>query len=485
MQLSQNTLRYGLLSLLLIFACFFFLRFNIPVVVDDAPITYRYAENLSNGLGFVYNAGERVIGTTTPLYTLILAFFGWLGLDIPSVSDAINLLASLGVVAIAYQMGYKAKQGYTLAFMSGVFALFAPMLVEYSMGGMEAPVYTFFILLAIYLYNPDNMLPSAIAAALATWTRVDGGTVAVAIFVCYLLQQRRISWQAGFLYAALILPWFIFAYLYAGSILPQSLGAKQQEIALFSQENLWMLRYLRLSTYVMWLGFLTFPFLLYQSWRDNAYARTYAPLLIWFIIYVCAYILVRIQEFPWYAVPASTGLYILVAASLNACIQTLSRWLPEQNQTRATAMISAIMVIISLPFMWQSMTGRLDHFQSWLLDFEAERVEMTRWIAAHQPTCSRMLAGAIGHLGYQNIDAYIFDAAGLVSDTSNYLPLDERLSENNIDCFMRNTTYGVVADDTLGDYQRVHIESASSEDIELWARIDLVPEFSQNTSTTP
>ncbi|MCB0187901.1 MAG: hypothetical protein KDE31_26715, partial [Caldilineaceae bacterium] len=41
--------------------------------VDDAFITYRYAENLATGQGFVYNAGERLLGTSTPLYTLLLA----------------------------------------------------------------------------------------------------------------------------------------------------------------------------------------------------------------------------------------------------------------------------------------------------------------------------------------------------------------------------------------------------------------------------
>jgi len=35
--------------------------------LDDAYITFRYAQNLAAGLGFVYNAGERVLGTTTPL----------------------------------------------------------------------------------------------------------------------------------------------------------------------------------------------------------------------------------------------------------------------------------------------------------------------------------------------------------------------------------------------------------------------------------
>src|SRR5215211_293852 len=43
---------------------------------DDSYITYRYAHNLLTGRGFVYNPGEHVLSTTTPLYALILALFG-------------------------------------------------------------------------------------------------------------------------------------------------------------------------------------------------------------------------------------------------------------------------------------------------------------------------------------------------------------------------------------------------------------------------
>src|SRR5689334_227035 len=37
--------------------------------LDDALISLRYAENLAQGHGFVFNPGERILGTTTPLYT--------------------------------------------------------------------------------------------------------------------------------------------------------------------------------------------------------------------------------------------------------------------------------------------------------------------------------------------------------------------------------------------------------------------------------
>ena len=36
-------------------------------IADDAFITFRYARNLAAGLGFVYNQGEPVMGTSTPL----------------------------------------------------------------------------------------------------------------------------------------------------------------------------------------------------------------------------------------------------------------------------------------------------------------------------------------------------------------------------------------------------------------------------------
>jgi len=38
-------------------------------------ITFRYAEQIAKGNGFVYNIGEPVYGTTTPLFTILLSFW--------------------------------------------------------------------------------------------------------------------------------------------------------------------------------------------------------------------------------------------------------------------------------------------------------------------------------------------------------------------------------------------------------------------------
>ncbi|NTW09540.1 MAG: hypothetical protein HGA28_08240, partial [Anaerolineaceae bacterium] len=41
--------------------------------IDDAFITYRYVQNLLSWQGLVFNPGEQVLGTTTPLYALLLS----------------------------------------------------------------------------------------------------------------------------------------------------------------------------------------------------------------------------------------------------------------------------------------------------------------------------------------------------------------------------------------------------------------------------
>ncbi len=58
---------------------------------DDSFITFRYARNIASGHGFVYNQGERYLGTTAPFYCLLLAAFGLPSPDtIPRISSIIS-----------------------------------------------------------------------------------------------------------------------------------------------------------------------------------------------------------------------------------------------------------------------------------------------------------------------------------------------------------------------------------------------------------
>ena len=53
--------------------CVFAIHSAANGLFDDAYVSLRYASNLVRGLGFVFNPGERVFGTTSPLNAFLLA----------------------------------------------------------------------------------------------------------------------------------------------------------------------------------------------------------------------------------------------------------------------------------------------------------------------------------------------------------------------------------------------------------------------------
>ena len=78
-------------------------------MVDDAYITFRYARNLVEGAGFVYNPGERVLGTTTPLYTLLMAGLPLVtgSRDSPALALAVNALFGALSVGLLYLLSHR------------------------------------------------------------------------------------------------------------------------------------------------------------------------------------------------------------------------------------------------------------------------------------------------------------------------------------------------------------------------------------------
>lgn len=153
---------------------------------DDPFITYRYAANIAAGHGFVYNDGERVLSTTTPLYTLLLSGAAWLGFDIPLTSNAIGCLAlALGGLAL-----YGLARAYQQPLVGWVGLLCYPTfpLMVATLGG-EMAFYVGCILWSWLYYERKRFTIAAILCALATLTRADGVLV-VGVMGCFLLVER-------------------------------------------------------------------------------------------------------------------------------------------------------------------------------------------------------------------------------------------------------------------------------------------------------
>ena len=71
-----------------------------PIPADDAYITFRYSAHLAESGAFVYNANALVLGTTTPLLTLLLAGAAWLGMSPPVAAFAISVVADASAIVL-------------------------------------------------------------------------------------------------------------------------------------------------------------------------------------------------------------------------------------------------------------------------------------------------------------------------------------------------------------------------------------------------
>ena len=214
---------------------------------DDTYITFRYALNVASGLGFVYNAGEPVLGTTTPLWTLVLSGLRLLGAPLETAS----LLLSLGLDAVAALLMYDLLR--RLGFPRSV-CLAGPLLflttfdyLSLSRSGMESALFVALTIATLHAIAVRRFATAGFFCALACLTRPEG--VALGLVLAIALWRARGSVTGTARLRVLAVPalvlaaWAIFALVTFGSVVPQSVVAKaassgHADLARFSRANL-------------------------------------------------------------------------------------------------------------------------------------------------------------------------------------------------------------------------------------------------------
>jgi len=188
-----------------------------PVTVDDAYITFRYARNLGEGTGFVYNVGHFVLGTTTPLYTLLLAGLYRIGLtDLPSVAWLMNATLDAISAWLLYQIAAQLRDRWAGFLAATLFAL-AAMSIAYSVGGMETSLFILLLIAGLELTIVRHTAWAAAVLGLATLTRPEGILAAGLLLGSLLIQRRRLPWAEAAGWLATVVPWLAFATWYFGA----------------------------------------------------------------------------------------------------------------------------------------------------------------------------------------------------------------------------------------------------------------------------
>ena len=420
-------------ALLALIAAVLFWGSDAPYDIDDAPITYRYAENLAAGHGYVYNLGERIQGASTPLYALLLAGLRLVGIPVPLASNVVNLLASTATVLLAALLARRLTGSLLAGLLAGASLLTLGPFLRWTMAGMETPLYMALILGTFAALAYDRDLLAAFLAGLTVVTRLDGLAVPAALFPALLLRRRAIPWRAALLFTVTAAPWFVFSYAYFGSIFPHSMTAKQGHAADAGTARSWMLfrfagpepltphALLGLALAGIVAVFNAGALRPGDEAADPARPARRAALLallLWFALYLAAYTAVRIDYYEWYMAPLYPVLAIFVGAGLNAFLALLTpRTAPGAPAWRARTaqVVLAALALVGLFWLpasqaheWQGVT------RDYIAHIEGGRVRAAQWLREHAAPDASLYTGFIGHVGYGHT-LYVYDGAGLVT----------------------------------------------------------------------
>lgn len=393
------------------------------MALDDPFITYRYAENLATGRGFVYNEGERVLSTTTPLYALLLAAGRLLTPDLPALSNAIGILSIWGGAWVVYRMARRFGRP-TAGLVAG--ALYAAFPLLWLSLGFEVPLYLFLALLGFYLHFSARTALAAVPLALATLTRFDGATPAGVVFLCAGVQAlrggqgnaaRRLWLGVGrpvLVYLAVMAPVLGWLTAYFGSPVPVTLGAKSAQTALgvtgfyagttFVQGALILAKawFAQTPLYAL-LAVAATAGLAAAVWRERWALR----LVLWAALYGVGYHVLRVAPYHWYYapfVPAGVVLAGLGAAWLG---EVRGRW-AKAGRASVAVLAAALLAVQGISDWHIAEALRTDALISPdRADYKALPEAKTavyrqvgEWLAANTPADADVGVTEVGVMGY-------------------------------------------------------------------------------------
>jgi len=428
---------------------FLFLVGRFDFLTDDAYISFRYAKNLAQGHGLVFNVDdveEPVEGYSNFLWVLALAAGERLGVPSPILSRVLSIGA--GVALLCLLARFLARRGASTPLVATLGTLCAatlPPLAVWSTGGlatMPAALAAFLVYERLTLApERPHTLGAACAGAALVLLRADGPLVfALVLGAASLpawLDGRRELWRplvvTGLVAVGVFGAHVAFRYGYYGDWLPNTARAKVSvdELSPELREQF----YQRGTNYLVAFGLaiLSVPWMLALGLANLGRPRG-GPALGAFVVVAGVALYARqvggdfmtmgrflVPALPFLAVLATGGLDRIarrvpagraVAVACTAVATTLSL-LPAWNVhpvPRATR--------FAWDFRWN--VRDLDRFTSeygmWTLMKENAEgwVLLGQALKRHTEPGERLAQGPIGAVGYYS-DLYLYDTYGLTN----------------------------------------------------------------------
>jgi hypothetical protein len=266
MSLNDRNRKYMLFWLLIAAAGYYGISEAVSLawVNDDAFISFRYAKNLINGNGLVFNSGEKVEGYTNFLWTLLIALGMKLDIEPEFFSKATGLASYISTVIIFIYLSFKLYQLRQKA--QGIFfplAAFSLLLHHeyhiYATGGLETSWFGMLLSLGFAILvigrRERSFFFGGLVLVLASLSRPDGLIFFIAAFIhIFLAEANKGKKLLNFILPLLVLfiPYWIGRYFYYGHFFANTYYAKSANLPYYSQGIIYLWLYLK-TYYVLFL----------------------------------------------------------------------------------------------------------------------------------------------------------------------------------------------------------------------------------------
>ncbi len=379
-----------------------FIEASAPM--DDAYITFRYAQNLASGHGFVYNVGDPVLGVTTPLFALILAPFAIMGIPLDAAALGLAVVLDLLICVLLYRL-LREYFGEPIALVAALFYSFAYTSLAASGYGMETQLFNFLLVASILLLSLRKYSAMGIVVGLAVLTRPEGILLAGILGARVLARQLRGETNAArnslAAFLGVTVPWFVFAFVFFGSPIPNSLLTKML------QESV---------TVRQWLDFFIIrnPFVT-ALWAGAAVGSVVglrrkcepcAVLGLWAVAYLLFFLAGRPPFLGvWYFPPEALALTVLSAVGAVSVLAWILR-----SPVRGALAAAFLFILVDVVVLPRSLASA--RWQRHVVDSVYR--PMGDWFRTHSRPGDLVHCSDIGYLGYIS-QRTILDASGLVT----------------------------------------------------------------------
>ncbi len=229
------------------------LSWSVAWLADDAFISFRYASNLLDGHGLVFNPEEWVEGYTNFLWTFALTGVGLLGGSIPAAGLYGNLLAFVLVLWVSAWIVRKASPRPGVIPWASVAMAGSLGFVTFATSGLETMPAALLIMCGVWATLGRRPLVAGFVFVLAALARPDhllfwgSMGLAMALEDAIMGQGRllkRLDWKRYAYFAAPLLlvwlPYFLLRWSIYGSFFPNTYYAKSGGLTYWSQGSVYL-----------------------------------------------------------------------------------------------------------------------------------------------------------------------------------------------------------------------------------------------------